>query len=293
MTLQDGVHSVLATPFCPDESIDAPSIRTLLDHYVEAGVVGVLALGVLGESDKLSDAEREHVQAVVVEAAAERVQVSIGVTHSSTLVSRERACSAERAGAAAVMVSPPPGSSAGAALRDHFRRIGDGLTIPLIVQDLPEVSGVRMPIEFLLELFDDLPANSLVKLEESPSPAKMAQLREAAPTRKIFGGLGGVALLGELDAGSNGTMTGFALPRLLVEIVETHRTGDRAAARRAYEAALPLLVFEAQPVVGLGVRKEILRRLGAIAHATRRSPAPTLNALTFAMLDTLLDEVTA
>lgn len=293
MSLGDGVHSVLATPFSPDESIDEPSIQTLLDHYVGSGVAGVLVLGVLGESDRLADAERERVQAVAVEAAAGRVQVSVGVSHGSTVVTRERARSAERAGAAAVMVSPPPGSAAGPALRDHFRRIGDGLGIPVIVQDLPEVSGVRMPVDFLLQLFDDLPAGSLVKLEEPPSPVKTAQLRAASAAIKIFGGLGGVALLGELDAGSNGTMTGFALPRFLVEIVEAHRAGDQAAARRAYKAALPLLVFEAQAVVGLGVRKEILRRMGAIAHATRRSPAPVLNERTLEMLDSLLEGVAA
>lgn len=293
MSLQDGVHSVLATPFRPDESIDEPSVQTLLDYYVGAGVVGVLVLGVLGESDRLSDAERERVQAATVEAAAGRVQVSLGITHGSTVVAHERARSAERAGAAAVMVSPPPGSSAGPALRDHFRRIGDGLGIPVIVQDLPEVSGVRLPVDFLLQLFEDLPAGSLVKLEDPPSPVKTAQLRTATPGVAIFGGLGGVALLGELDAGSNGTMTGFALPRFLVDIVEANRAGDPAAARRAYEAALPLLVFEAQAVVGLGVRKEILRRMGAIAHATLRSPAPVLDELTLGMLDTLLQGVAA
>ena len=63
VTLSPGVHSVLVTPFAADESLDEASLRTLVDYYVAAGVAGVLALGVLGEADKLSDAERERVQA--------------------------------------------------------------------------------------------------------------------------------------------------------------------------------------------------------------------------------------
>jgi 4-hydroxy-tetrahydrodipicolinate synthase len=127
-----------------------------------------------------------------------------------------------------------------------------------------------------------------VKLEEPPTPAKTAAVREAAPGLPVFGGLGGTALLHELEQGADGTMTGFALPQLLVDIVDAHRSGDGDRARRVFEAALPLLVFEAQPVVGLGIRKEILRRQGAIADATVRQPAARLDERTLAALDQLL-----
>jgi 4-hydroxy-tetrahydrodipicolinate synthase len=86
-------------------------------------------------------------------------------------------------------------------------------------------------------------------------------------------------------------MTGFALPDLLVEIVAAHRAGEAERARSTFERALPLLVFEAQPVVGLAVRKEILRRRGAIATATLRAPAASPDARTLAELDVLLGAV--
>src|SRR5207237_3681655 len=137
-------------------------------------------------------------------------------------------------------------------------------------QDHPASSGVRLRVEFIAGLAGELPPGSVVKLEDPPTAAKTAALRSAAPALPIYGGLGGAALLHELDAGAAGTMTGFALPQLLVEIVEAHGAGERGRARRIYEAALPLLVFEAQPVVGLGLRKDILRRRGAIATAVVR-----------------------
>src|SRR4029079_17822177 len=100
------------------------------------------------------------------------------------------------------------------------RRVGDGLSVPVVVQDHPASSGVRLPVDFLAGLANELPPGSVVKLEEPPTAAKTAALRRAAPGVSIFGGLGGAALLHELDAGSIGTMTGFAFPHLLVEIVE-------------------------------------------------------------------------
>lgn len=287
MSLQPGVHTVLATPFGPDEAVDEASVASLLGYVTVAGVAGVLVLGVLGEADRLSDAERELVQAAAVAAAAGRVQVTVGVTHPSTVVTAQRARAAEAAGAAAVMVSPPPGSSADPALREHFRRVAAAVSIPVVVQDHPASSGVKLPVDFLAALTADLPPGPVVKLEDPPTGPKIARLRASASVQ-VFGGLGGVALLEELDAGAAGAMTGFALPHVLVEIVDAHRDGDRERARRAFDAALPLLAFEAQPGVGVGLRKEILRRRGAIAHATVRQPAAGLDPSTLAALDELL-----
>ena len=44
-------------------------------------------------------------------------------------------------------------------------------------------------------------------------------------------------------------------------------------------------------MVGLGVRKEILRRRGAIPDATVRQVAPSLDARTLEALDSLLDQL--
>ncbi|CAA9557402.1 MAG: hypothetical protein AVDCRST_MAG59-2265 [uncultured Thermomicrobiales bacterium] len=295
MALRPGVHNVTATPFMPDESLDEASLPTLVDSCLAAGCEGMLILGVLGEADKLDDAERDRVVAGVVEAAAGRLQITVGVTHSATAVTRRRARDAARLGADAVMVSPPPGSAAGPALRDHFRRVADGLdpAVTFVVQDHPTSSGVKLPVPFLAELGEALPPGSVVKLEEPPTASKMAALRAATGAYQLFGGLGGVALLHELDAGAAGTMTGFALAEVLVRIVAAHRASDREGARRVFEAALPLMVFEAQPGAGVALRKEILRRRGALAHAAVRMPAATPDAFSLGLLDRLLTETEA
>jgi 4-hydroxy-tetrahydrodipicolinate synthase len=245
----------------------------------------------LGEADKLSDAERERVQALVLEHAAGRVQVTAGTTHGGTDVAAQRARSAERAGATAVYVGPPPGSVWGPAVLDHYRRVADGLSISILVQDFPGGTGVKLPVEFLAELADELPPGSGVKLEDPPTVVKMAALRKERPLFTILGGLNGVLLLHELAAGSDGVMTGFAPPSVLVEIVAAHQAGDAQRARELYERALPLIVFAGQPVIGLRLRKEVLRRAGALAHSVVRQPAGPFDERLLATLHDLLGEV--
>lgn len=289
--LKPGVHCISATPFQPDESLDLASVRTLLDYLIAGGCDGALFLGVLGEADRLSDHERRQVLETALDHAGDRLQISVGITHNSTVVSRQRALDAQKQGVAAVMVSPPPGSAAGPALAAHFERIAADLTIPLIVQDHPTSSGVKLPVEFIASLYDVLPPNSVCKLEDPPTAVKMHKLRNLEPRYQIFGGLGGVSLLHELDAGSAGAMTGFAIVELLVEIVSAHLAGNRAGAAEAYIRALPLMVFEAQPGAGVALRKEILRRRGAIAHGTVRQPAPIPDRFALGLLDELLESV--
>lgn len=243
MTLAPGVHSVLPTPFAAGESLDEESIASLVDYYLGCRVDGVLVLGVLGEADKLSDGERERVQRATIAAVAGRAQVTVGVSHPATVVAAERARAADRAGATAVMVSPPRGAVAGPALREHFRRVADGLPVPVpvLVQDFPAGSGVTLSVEFLAGLADVLPPGSSVKEEDPPTPAKTAALVGAAPALTV------------------------------------------------YEAALPLLSFTGGSVVGLGLRKEILRRAGVIRSATVRAPAATVDERALAELTELLE----
>lgn len=288
MGLRPGVHNVMATPFREDEALDLDSVATLIDYLAAAGVDGVLVLGVLGEADRISDAERKALVEATLRHAAGRLQVTVGITHGSTVVVKQRAREAAEMGADAVMISPPPGTAPGAALHDLFRRASDGLRIPVVVQDHPASSGVKMSAEFIARLEPDLPPESVVKLEDPPTGPKIVRLRQAAGMYRIFGGLGGVNLMAELEAGSDGTMTGFALPELLVGIVRSFLDNDRAKARARFNAALPLITFEAQPGAGVGLRKEILRRRGAIRFATVREPAPPPSQVLLNELDRIM-----
>jgi 4-hydroxy-tetrahydrodipicolinate synthase len=149
---------------------------------------------------------------------------------------------------------------------------------------------VTMPVSVILRCLDASGARA-VKLEDPPTPPKIAALLAAEPGLSVFGGLGGVAALSELRRGACGTMTGFAYPEILGAVRRATEGGDRSDAARVFDRYLPLIQFEGQPGIGLGIRKEVLRRRGAIATATTRLPPGAMDPATAEELADVLDRV--
>jgi 4-hydroxy-tetrahydrodipicolinate synthase len=88
-------------------------------------------------------------------------------------------------------------------------------------------------------------------------------------------------------------MTGFAYPEMLVKVVDLRRRGQVDAAEDLFDAYLPVVRHEQQPGFGLALRKETLRRRGAIRCAATRAPGPTLDRRDHAELDRLLARLDA
>jgi 4-hydroxy-tetrahydrodipicolinate synthase len=83
-------------------------------------------------------------------------------------------------------------------------------------------------------------------------------------------------------------MTGFAYPEMLVQVCDTFFAGRPDDAEDIFDRYLPLVRHEQQIGVGLAIRKEILRRRGAIASATVRAPGPRLDRDDIEELDRLM-----
>lgn len=287
----EGVWTIVPTPFTSDGSLDVASLPTLTRFVAGCGVDGLTILGVLGEASRLGDDERREVIAGVL-AAADGLPVCVGVSHAGTDRAIAFAREAEAAGAHSVMLAPPAlAKPDDAAVLTHFLAIAGAIAIPVVVQDHPASSGVRMSVDLLAIIADRAPSCRVVKLEDEPSPPKVGRLVAARPDVRVLGGLGGIMLLEELRRGAVGTMTGFAFPELLVEIVGLFRAGDEAAARVAFHRILPLIRFENQPGINLAIRKHLYRRRGAIASERLRAPGPTLDPGTIADLDAILADL--
>jgi 4-hydroxy-tetrahydrodipicolinate synthase len=291
MTAFGGVFSVLPTPFTPGDEVDHDSLRGVIDLYLGAGVDGVTARGVTSEAARLSERERAEVLATVVSRVAGRVPVVVGATAEGTTLCLERCRAARAAGAAAVMVSPPrmPKINSDAVTR-HFATLAQAVDLPIVVQDYPPVSGYAMETALLVRIAREIPAARTIKLEDPPTPYKTARILEKAEGLElsILGGLGGVYLYEELLAGAAGAMTGFAYPEILVGVVRLFRGGKRDEAADVFYRNVALMRFEFQESIGMAIRKEMLRRRGAIAHAAVRAPAAVLDASTREALDRVL-----
>jgi 4-hydroxy-tetrahydrodipicolinate synthase len=284
-----GTWYLVPTAFAGDGSLDLASQERIVDAAIGWGVDGLTVMGVMSEPSALTDAERTAVLEVIFAAAGGRVPITVGCSAVGAAVVLDRIRQARVLGAAAAMVSAPPLLRNVDMLPRFFAAVAAG-GLPLVIQDEPAATGVSVPVSILLAAASASGA-SCIKVEDPPTPAKIGQLLAARPDLTLFGGLGGVSAFHELTRGAAGTMTGFAYPEVMRAIRVALDAGRRTEAQRVFQRFLPLIVFEAQVGVGLLIRKEVLRRRGAIADATSRAVTPRIDPATAAELDGVLDAV--
>ena len=149
-----GSHTVLATPFTSGgRSIDTDALRRLVDWQIESGSHGLIPLGSTGEFLSVSDDERRQVVETVVEAANGRVPVLIGTADEWTDKAVRYSAEAQEIGADGLMIiSPYYSSPTEDELFEHFRRISDAVSIPIMVYNNPNTANVDLRPEFVARL---------------------------------------------------------------------------------------------------------------------------------------------
>lgn len=280
-----GVHAVVPTAFHDDGALDPDGVADLVGAYAEAGVAGVVVLGVMGEAHLLDRDERRKVVATARRAASGLpVTVGLGAPGPDQLPAAREAVDlgAEQL---LVGVAEPPGNA------DLLAAIA-GAGVPVVAQHHPAATGVQLSHQQVVELVTAVDV-AAVKAESPPTPDLVAALR-AADGPPAFGGLSGAYLLEELEAGAVGAMTGLAVPELLVATVRHHLAGAPTAARDAYTRLCAYLRLETMPgTVGLVVRKEAWRQRGVLASARVRAGRPlgpeTKRAITRRLRDAGVD----
>jgi len=289
--LQGGTWWIAPTPFAADGSVDGDAMERAVRTAVGWGVDGVTVLGVMGEVTSLSDAERDVVLGAVSRGAGE-VPFAVGCSSASAPLVAERAARAQEHGAVAAMVAAPPLVRDADTVVAFFDAVGRRSPLPVLLQDEPVATGVQLAVSTLVEALERSGAVA-IKLEDAPTPPKITKLLAKVPDLTVYGGLGGVSAYAELWRGAAGTMTGFAYPEVLRAVRLALAAGDRAHAARVFDAFLPLIAFEGQPGYGLAIRKEVLRRRGALTSGAMRGPVPSagLDAVTTAELDEVLARV--
>lgn len=289
--LSRGLWGILATPFAgPALEVDEASLRREVAMFTGVPAGGLVALGVFGEGVALDADEQSLVVRTVAEAAPD-VPLVVGVSARTTAVAVEQAVRAVAAAdrpLAGLMVQVH--SADADVLTAHLRAVHDRTGVGIVLQDYPETSGVRIPASTVLEVIDACPFVVAVKSEAPPTAVAIASLT-ARTDVPVFGGLGGVGLLDELAAGAAGAMTGFSHPEGLQQALVAWDKGGYPAAREAFAPWLPLVNFEAQPGIGLAIRKEILRRRGVFTEGAVRPPARPVPAQLDALMDSHLAAV--
>ncbi len=252
--------AAVPTAFHDDGALDRDGVTALAATYAAAGCSVLIALEAAGgEPGSLDPEERDLVVRALREGGSGLpVFVGVGVVDAAAVTRAHRAGAAGADGLVATIVS------------DH-QRVGEQLTdiagtgLPLWLHH-PAGSPVPVPP---IDLAADLAADAIL-VEATPTPDAVALV--AAGNCRALGGLGGLFLPEELEAGARGTIAASAVPEHLHQVL-AEAPDEGPMPLDAFLAVLPYLRLEAGSA-GLRVRKEAWRQRGVIASGRTRGGQP-------------------
>ena len=151
----EGVYPALITPFTKDDEVDKEGLRRLVEYMIEGGVAGIVPCGTTGESATLSHKEHEEVIDVVVDCS--KVPVIAGTGSNNTKEAVEFTKHAADAGAdACLLITPYYNKPNVKGLKEHFKRIGDSVEIPLVLYNIPSRTGQNVSAGTMVELASEI-----------------------------------------------------------------------------------------------------------------------------------------
>lgn len=286
-----GVAPVLQVPFGDDgdQPVLHNALARLAERLVSLGADGLVVLGLASEAWSLTNPERDAVCATVAQAAGERVPLVAGI-EGATALAVDRARRAVGLGASALMVLPPPRATAPEQVAAHFTRVADAAKVPILIQDSPQVTGVELSAQLLIDLSETHPLLRSVKIEAPAAGPKVS--RVAAAGLEVVAGWGGLHYLESVRRGAVGCMPGSDLGPAFGEIHRLAAAGSIAAAEDLYGRILPLLSYAAQSLelLILSAKRALVRR-GVFPSGAMRQPARELDDQEARTLDALFDRL--
>jgi 4-hydroxy-tetrahydrodipicolinate synthase len=292
-----GVFAIAPTPFHADGRIDEVSIDRMTDFYQAVGCTGITVLGIMGEAPKLDQQEAIDIATRVIRRARD-LSIVVGVSAPGFAAMRSLTRASMDAGAAGVMIAPPPSLRTDDQIVAYFHQAVDaiGSDVPWVLQDYPLVLSVVMTPGVILRVIEDCPSCVMVKHEDWPGLEKISALRRfekegSMRPISILTGNGALFLDFEMDRGADGAMTGYAFPDMLMDVVRLSQEGQRDVAHDLFDAHLPLIRYEHQHGVGLSVRKYVMKRRGILSTDAQRKPGLNLSATAIAEVEYLLSRV--
>lgn len=244
-----GVIPAITTPFRADGAIDhaflAEHARTLID----AGCVGIVPLGSLGEAATLSFEDKLAILRTLVQALDGRAPVIPGIAALSTDEAVRLAREAAAIGCAGLMVLPPyVYSSDWREMKAHVRAVIEATPLPCMLYNNPIAYKTDFVPEQIAELAAELPNLQAVK-ESSTDVRRFAAIRSLLGERlDLLVGMDDAVVEG-VAMGATGWIAGLvnAYPKESVKLFELARDGGARAAADLYAWFLPLLRLDTVP----------------------------------------------
>ncbi|MCI0441063.1 MAG: dihydrodipicolinate synthase family protein [Chloroflexi bacterium] len=232
-----GVIVPILTPLKPDETVDVPSLRRLVNYLIDSGVHGIWVSGTTGEFAQLTDGERIRSVEAVVDEVAGRVPVIGNVSGASTQLSISLALALQESGLDGMAVTPPyyyP--NAQDELVDHYRHIRDRVGQPLWVYNIPQTVKTAVAPETVARLARE---DVAIGIKDSSGAGELfAQLNVLCNqgNLKLYRFLGtAFRITSARSVGADGVIPGIAnlIPAIVSKGWEAGESGDEDAIRDA------------------------------------------------------------
>jgi 4-hydroxy-tetrahydrodipicolinate synthase len=232
--------TAMITPMTPDGAVDYDGAARLADYLVtEMRNDGLVLNGTTGEAPTTTDAEKERLIRVVLEAVGSRAKVVAGVGTNITAHTIELARSAERAGADGLLVvTPYYNKPPQAALEAHFTAVADATGLPMVIYDIPGRTAAAVATETLIRLATHPRIVGVKDAKDAPG----ATSHVLAQTDLIYYCGTDMLNLPWLSLGAVGfiSVVGHVVGDRLHEMIDAFGAGDVAGARQLHYDLVPV-----------------------------------------------------
>jgi len=243
--------------------VDPDGVARLVEHVIDGGVHGVLALGSTGETASLDERSRRMVLDCVIKAAGGRVPVLCGVAQSQLASAVAEVDAAAKAGADAALVAPPfyyPTDQAG--VLAFYRAVAERASIPILVYNIPQFTKVVMEPATLAALATE---GAVQGIKDSSRDFEYFEgvciaTRGVAGFRVFTGS--DTMLVASLAVGGSGTICGAGniAPDWVVRIYDEFTRGDLDAARGSQDRLFELVASVREGVFPLAIKAALHMR---------------------------------
>ncbi|MDA8746823.1 N-acetylneuraminate lyase [Litoreibacter sp.] len=288
MTLSGSIFAALLTPFDAKQDVNADGLPPLVDYILSKGVHGLYVGGSTGECILQSREERAEILTALAEYARGKCTLIAHVGAASTRDAASLAATAKSMGYDAVSAVPPYYYKHNFDdIQAYYQAIADAAELPVIIYNIPALTGTDLSTPRLLELMED-PRIAGAKFT-APDLFQFQQLRQSAPDKKFYFGtdemfLGAAAIGADGGIGSTYNLIGDVYLG-----IETAVAADEIAQARQLQAkanALIAILLQTGVMPGL---KHALSKLG-IPVGPCRAPFSTPDKDSLALLDQWLAE---
>ena len=161
-----GAGVALITPFLENLAIDYPALEKLVEYQIDNHMDFLVVLGTTAETATLLAAEKQSLVDFVIEKAAGRLPVMVGVGGNSTSEVLEQLKSLNLKQADGILsVVPYYNKPSQEGIYQHFMAIAAASPVPVVLYNVPGRTSVSMSAETTLRLAHD--AKNIVGTKEA------------------------------------------------------------------------------------------------------------------------------